>query len=294
MPSARHADQHRPHDLALDPIGERVVISDARRERAHAAGVGPSSPSKSRLWSCADPQATNALAVGDDEDTRFSGRPGTPRAPPVRRPRRTRASTIAARPPPRPRRASGAIETPLPPARPSALTTTGAPSSPRADGGERVVSDRRSAPAPSARRARSMKPSRTPCSSRAAPRPRRTEERTPGRQEEVGDARGEGRFRPDDRQVGVPRTGQGEDGAEDRSRRRGTTGSSRPMPGLPGAHRTVRRRARAPRRPGERVLARAAAEDQDFHGISAVFSTTYRQAPGPAISPGGEEMCVIA
>ncbi len=232
------------------------------------------------------------LAVGDRRSRRAHRRPGTLRAPPARRRRRRRR-----RPSPRDGRLGGG--------------GIGGDDDALAAGQAVGLDDDRQAQF--ARRARRRAPRRdesqiraravgTPARAMSVLREglarlelrrgaRRAEERTPGR-------RGSGRPRP---RRGAPRarrpSGRRARNRPGRARRRGSvaatgaTGSSRAMPGLPGAHRTVRPGSCA-RRAAQRVLARAAADAPALSsGYQPCFQRLIGRRRGLAFRPAARK-CV--
>ena len=125
MSLAHHAIEHRPNDLGETRRSIVAVIERAGRECAHAAGFGPRSSSKMRLWSCADdsdtnvvPSASTKYEASSPDEKLFEHDPiaGSAEAP-IDHHARARRDPPSAR--------SSAITTPLPAARPSALRTIG-------------------------------------------------------------------------------------------------------------------------------------------------------------------------
>ena len=262
VPRRASSAQHRPVDVSHDGRHGRVRRGRRRRDGAHAAGVGPGSPSRRRLWSRAAGSAS-AVVASQMAMTLASCPSRLARRPRAGRPSPKAPSTSAPRMAASARSASVAqTSTPLPAASPSALTTTGPPS----------LSARRTAATASVnapRRPSGRRPRRRDLAAErlAGLEPRRRGARARTRRCRrhgvVGQPGDQRRLRPDDDQVGLgspaadamtASESAGHDVGREQRRRR-------PCPGCPAPRRRLDARLRG-QPPGERVLARARADDQ--------------------------------
>ena len=170
--------------------------------------------------------------------------------------------------PRRPSRASSQTVTPLPAARPSALTTTPSPSaaSSRANASAGAsVGERAGARHPDAGRARRSR-GRTPCCSRSGP-PRRVGPKTaiPAARERVGDPAASGASGPMTTSSAASRRATRHDRAGRRAGRPATqrTRGSAAIAVAPGRDDDLVDARLGRELPGQRVLAAAAAHDED-------------------------------
>ena len=223
--------------------------------------LGPASPSKSALVVLGGSQRQDLVAADDGEQGDFLALEKLLDEHAYRRRRRTGAPRSTRPAPPRPPPASWATMTPLPAARPSALTTTGAPCSPKVGQGRLVVGEGGRPRRWARRRLHDLFGEGLGAFQPGAVGPR-TEHREAALAQLIGQAGHQRRLRPHHRQVDLLPLHEGDQAGRSsaadvrRSRRR------RAMPALPG-------RADQPPDPGalgqaahERMLPGASADYQ--------------------------------